>query len=159
MQGTIVGLFVAPTGGVPKHSVECLEVSKSGCSGDRQNDLKHHGGPSRAVCLLSEEIIEQLQESGHPISGGTTGENVLVRGFDWNMFDIGSVLSTSTLTLRITGAATPCKTIKASFLDGQFNLLSHKKNPHQTRWYAEVLHPGQLRIGMDITHRVSTDSL
>jgi MOSC domain-containing protein YiiM len=36
-------------GGVPKHPVFEAKISKEGVEGDRQKNLKVHGGPDRAV--------------------------------------------------------------------------------------------------------------
>lgn len=150
MAGSVEGLFVAPLGGVPKSMVDSLHVTANGCVGDRQNDLKHHGGPTRAVCLMSTDVLELLQEQGHPIAGGTTGENLLIRGIAWNELDVGTILATEHVRLRITGDAPPCKTIKASFVKGNFMALSHKKTPQQTRWYAEVVREGMMHRGESI---------
>lgn len=147
MIGSIEGLFASPIGGVPKPRVDTLQVTINGCEGDRQNDLKHHGGPSRAVCLMSMDVMERLQDEGHPISGGTTGENLLISGIAWTEFKVGSVIQTGEVTLRITSDAPPCKTIKASFLDDRFQALSHKVMPQKTRWYAEVIREGVLQNG------------
>tara|TARA_B110000003_G_scaffold149262_1_gene150232 strand:- start:311 stop:781 length:471 start_codon:yes stop_codon:yes gene_type:complete len=147
MKGSILGLFASPEGGVPKPYVETLEVTSNGCIGDRQNDLRHHGGPKRAVCIMSSDVLSRLQNEGHPIEGGTTGENLLIEGIPWTMFEVGRVLVTGSVKLRITSDAPPCKTIKASFSNGKFNALSHKKLPQKTRWYAEVLQEGRLTCG------------
>ena len=93
MQGSIMGLFASPTGGVPKPFVEHLQVTVNGCIGDRQNDLKHHGGPRRAVCIMTSDVLEQLQAEGHPIEGGTTGENLLIAGIPRTSLDVGAVIN------------------------------------------------------------------
>ena len=74
---------------------------------------------------------------------GTTGENLLVEGFN---LDIGTVFTVGDAELEVVSAATPCKTITASFIDGNFNRLSHKKYPKDTRWYCRVLKPGSINI-------------
>ena len=48
-------------------------------------------------------------------------------------------------------AASPCKTIQDSFTGGDFNQLSHKKYPGQTRWYARVLVEGTIHEGEQVT--------
>ena len=58
-------------GGVPKTSVFEALVTEHGVDGDRQHDLRHHGGPDRAVSLFSLELIQALQREGHPIAAGT----------------------------------------------------------------------------------------
>tara|TARA_B110000459_G_scaffold116813_1_gene129009 strand:+ start:10287 stop:10757 length:471 start_codon:yes stop_codon:yes gene_type:complete len=147
MSGSILGLFASPQGGVPKPSVQTLSVLKDGCVGDRQNDLKHHGGPMRAVCIMSTEVMQALQAEGHPIEGGTTGENLLIEGIPWTSYEVGAILRSEDVTLRITGDAPPCKTIRASFTNGTFKALAHKLTPQKTRWYAEVLQEGTLECG------------
>ena len=150
MSGSILGLFASPSGGVPKPRVPSLAVTTDGCVGDRQNDLKHHGGPLRAVCLMTRDVMQMLQHEGHPIQGGTTGENLLIDGIPWTSLTVGCVLRTKDVTIRITGDAPPCKTIKDSFTNHAFKELAHKQTPQKTRWYAEVLQEGTLHLGEPI---------
>ena len=55
-----------------------------------------------------------------------------------------SYVSKDEVELEVVSAATPCKTISASFTDGYFNRISHKKYPGETRWYCKVLKEGQI---------------
>ncbi|RJU80694.1 MAG: MOSC domain-containing protein [Candidatus Poseidoniales archaeon] len=150
MKGSIVGLFAAPEGGVPKPLVEQLEVRVHGCVGDYQRDKKHHGGPNRAVCLFSSEVISHLQENGHPIFPGSVGENILVEGIQWEHIGVGSVFRFGSLTLEVTSDAPPCKTIQDSFTNGRFKEISVKIAPNMTRWYAKVIKEGHVKIGDDV---------
>ncbi|MDC3298195.1 MOSC domain-containing protein [Candidatus Poseidoniaceae archaeon] len=138
--GQLLGIFIS-NGGVPKDSVISAEISLDGLVGDNQNDKKHHGGPLKAVCILENELLVKLKSEGHPIQPGTTGENLLVEGFN---LDIGSIFQIDEVQLEVVSAATPCKTISESFKDGYFNRISHKKYPGETRWYCKVLKPGQI---------------
>ena len=147
MAGIVRGLHVNPEGGVPKHPVESLEVLTNGCAGDKQNDTRHHGGPSKAVCLMEFRVMEQLQALGHPIEPGTTGENLLIDGLEVGSLDVGVELLVGQVRMTITGDAPPCKTIRASFSEGEFKALSHKQLPGQTRWYASVQETGTVRLG------------
>jgi len=135
---------VNPEGGVPKNPVECAFLRKSGVEGDRQNDMKHHGGPNRAVCLFSSELIEELRAEGHPIETGSVGENLTISGLDWNLIHLGSQLNVGDALIEITGAAPPCRTIKNSFTEGDYSRISQKKNPGWSRWYARVLTEAQV---------------
>ena len=144
MEGSIVGLFAASSGGVPKPEVSNLQVHESGCIGDKQNDLKHHGGPNRAVCLFSSEVLTTLSQEGHPIFPGSVGENVLVQGIDWGSVQIGTQFHFEDVILEITSDAPPCRTIKASFSNEEFTRISVKKHPSSTRWYAKVIQAGEL---------------
>ena len=55
---------------------------------------------------------------------------------------VGVQLTFNQVKLEITMAAPPCKTIADSFSGGDFNQLSNKKYPGQTRWYARVIQEG-----------------
>jgi MOSC domain-containing protein YiiM len=41
----------------------------------------------------------------------------------------------------------PCKTIKASFIDGKFIRIAQKLHPGWSRVYARVLSEGQIHFG------------
>lgn len=146
MPGSIVGLFAAPKGGVPKPLVHQLEITTEGCVGDLQRDKKHHGGPDKAVCLFSSEVLSQLQTAGHPIFPGSVGENVLVSDVDWNLVGVGTQFRFEEVVLEITSDAPPGKTIRESFTDGRFKSISVKVAPHLSRWYARVIIEGCVRM-------------
>ena len=146
MPGSIVGLFAAPKGGVPKPLVHQLEITTEGCVGDLQRDKKHHGGPDKAVCLFSSEVLSQLQTAGHPIFPGSVGENVLVSDVDWNLVGVGTQFRFEEVVLEITSDAPPCKTIRESFTDGRFKSISVKVAPHLSSWYARVIIEGCVRM-------------
>lgn len=156
MPGSVVGLHVNPMGGVPKHAVTSLGITSTGCIGDKQNDRRHHGGPLKAVCLMERSVMTALQAAGHPIGPGTTGENILLDGLDDVTLSTGTELHVGGVHLRITGDAPPCKTIRASFVNGAFVSLSHKQQPGITRWYAEVLKEGTVSLG-DVVHALNED--
>ena len=147
--GKVVGLHTSK-GGVPKLTTGLLEVTTNGCTGDQQNDLKHHGGINKAVCIFQEEIIDELVNNGHPISPGSTGENILITGIPVGDIRPGVRLIFPNVELVITQDAPPCKTIKQSFTGGQFKAISHKKRPYFTRWYAKVSKEGSVRVGDSI---------
>jgi MOSC domain-containing protein YiiM len=139
-------------GGVPKRNVgSAIEVTVNGLVGDRQRNLRLHGGPDRAVCLLSQEQITELRREGHPIDPGTTGENLTVSGLDWTQVRSGCLLKVGAVTLEITGPAHPCRNIAGSFADGDFTRLSARVHPGCSRMYARVLTPGPIRSGDAVT--------
>ena len=137
----VEGIFVSD-GGVPKLSIDQVNVTINGLDGDRQRDLKHHGGPDRAVCVLQTELLSQLQSEGHPIQPGTTGENLLISGID---LEIGTQFTVDEVQLEVVSDAPPCKTIASSFTNGEFKRISYKLTG-QTRWYCRVIKPGIIRI-------------
>jgi MOSC domain-containing protein YiiM len=135
-------------GGVPKLPVPEARVTKNGVVGDRQKHTVFHGGPERAVSLFSLEVIGRLRAEGHPIEPGSAGENLTVAGVDWPLLAPGSrVAIGDEVILEITGFASPCAAIKASFAGGRFKRISQKVNPGESRLYARVVAEGNIRPG------------
>ena len=139
-------------GGVPKTAVEEALVTPTGLRGDRQRDLRHHGGPQRAVSLYSLEVIESLRSQGHPIAPGTTGENLTIAGLDWGKLASGQALHVGAeVVLELTKPAQPCGQIADSFRDGDSTRISTKRFPNDARWYARVLREGTVHSGDQVS--------
>ena len=138
-------------GGVPKLAVREARLTPSGLEGDRQRDLRFHGGPERALCLYSLERILELQREGHAIFPGSAGENVTVVGLDWQRLEPGSRLALGDEALvEVTGYTTPCKIIADSFAGRDFRRISQKDHPGDSRVYARVLQAGRLAVGQAV---------
>ena len=115
-------------------------------------DKKHHGGPERAVCVYSLERILALQCEGHPIDVGTAGENVTVEGIDWDLVVPGTRIGLGEeVLLEVTDYTNPCKTIRESFIDGQFVRISQKLHPGWSRVYTRVLSEGEISSGDSVS--------
>jgi MOSC domain-containing protein YiiM len=98
--------------------------------------------------VYSLERIRALQAEGHPIDVGTAGENVTVEGIDWDLVVPGARLRLGqVVTLEVASFTTPCKTIRESFIDGEFVRISHKLHPGWSRVYTRVLAEGEIRAG------------
>ncbi len=138
-------------GGVPKLPVSGAEVGISGVVGDRQRNLKHHGGPDRALCLYSLERIMALQREGHPIVPGATGENLTITGLDWSSVNPGMKLRVGDrLEIEVTSYTEPCRLIAGSFADGAMMRMLQDRNPGWSRLYAKVLTPGDIVVGDEV---------
>jgi MOSC domain-containing protein YiiM len=129
-------------GGVPKSSALEARVTAYGLSGDHQDDPRHHGGPDRAVVLYSLEVIRALQEEGHPIGIGSTGENLTLSGLDWAAIGPGATLQIMEVRLLITRYATPCSKVAGSFLKRDFRRIDASAHPGFSRLCARVLSEG-----------------
>lgn len=144
----IAQINVNPAGGVPKLAVDSATVTSEGVLGDKQRDLRYHGGPQRAVSLYSYEQILALQAEGHPIVPGSTGENLTISGLDWPTLQVGDRLQIGAqLQIEITGYAAPCTNIAESFAGGAFVRMSQKQHPGWSRLYARVLAEGIVQAG------------
>ena len=151
MAGRIFQLNVS-NGGVPKLAVREALLTPSGLEGDRQRDLRYHGGPDRALCLFALERLLELQAEGHPAFPGSTGENLTVVGLEWSGLAPGARLALGEeAVVEVTSYTAPCKKVAASFKGGEFKRISQKVNPGHSRLYARVLRPGRLVVGQSVT--------
>ena len=150
MGGRIFQLNVSD-GGVPKLAVREAVLTTEGLEGDRQRDLRYHGGPERALCLFALERVLELQAEGHPIFPGSVGENLTVSGLDWSGLAPGARLALGEeARVEITSYTSPCKNIAGSFAGGAFKRISQKVHPGYSRLYARVLRPGHLAVGQSV---------
>ena len=136
-------------GGVPKLPIFRAHVNELGLEGDKHN-LRLHGGPTAALCLYAQEVIDRLQKEGHPITPGSIGENVTVAGLDWSLIVPGARLHIGTTEIEITRYTTPCKTIAGSFANGDFSRVLSTAHPGDSRAYARVLRTGTIQAGDDV---------
>lgn len=137
-------------GGVPKHAVGSAWIDVDGVEGDRQRDLRYHGGPDRAVALYSFELMQSLQREGHPIAPGSIGENLTLSGLDWSLVIPGARMHVGDVLLELTTYTAPCKKIAASFANEQFARISQNLHPGWSRLYARVLNAGTVRLGTEV---------
>jgi MOSC domain-containing protein YiiM len=113
MTATLIQLNVSP-GGMPKLPVMFARVTRSGVEGDKQRNLKFHGGPNRAVCIYSEELYGELRDAGIDMTFGSVGENFSTRGLDLRRVAKGDCLSVGTdgCVVQITDVRVPCNQLK-----------------------------------------------
>ncbi|MBT5438026.1 MOSC domain-containing protein [Crocinitomicaceae bacterium] len=147
----IVSININENGGVPKYPVKHAYVGRYRVTGDKQNDLKHHGGENRAVCLYSIDLITDLKNEGHPIFAGSTGENITIQGLDWSSLKKGDVIEMGEVKIELTKPTPPCKTIAKSFINEKFVRISENKYPGWSRWYAKVLQEGTVNLNDNVS--------
>lgn len=149
-QGRVHQISIS-SGGVPKRPVAGARISVAGLDGDWQDDRKHHGGPDRAVCLYSLEVIGLLHREGHPIAPGTAGENLTLSGLEWSTVVPGCRLRfEGGVELEVVSYTSPCATIRGSFLESNFRRIKQDLHPGQSRVYARVLCDGEIRTGATV---------
>ena len=147
--GQVVGLQVS-TNSVPKTSITRVTINYDGLVGDRQMARTHHGRPWQALCIWSEEVINQHANAGHPITRGSAGENITVSQLDWSAVRPGAVLEFGSVRAQITGYAIPCKKNARWFSDGDYQRLSHELGA-VSRVYCLVTQPGKVTVGDTVT--------
>jgi MOSC domain-containing protein YiiM len=140
-------------GGVPKRPVPAADVTRLGLAGDAQRDTAHHGGPERAVCLYSLDLIERLRAEGHPIVPGAVGENVTLDGLIWADIVPGSRLHfDGGVVVEVASYTRPCAGIREAFTGLKINRIWQQAYPGWSRVYARVVVPGRLRTGEGVCH-------
>jgi MOSC domain-containing protein YiiM len=158
MTGRIVQINVSP-GGVPKRSVPRARVMRSGIEGDAHRNTERHGGPDRALCLFSLEQIETLQAEGHPVEPGALGENLTIAGLDWPRVQPEDVFRLGTEVLvQVTRFTSPCRNVRAAFVDGTYARVSQQRHPGWSRVYARVLVPGEIAAGDPVARLTPADA-
>jgi MOSC domain-containing protein YiiM len=145
-EGKVFSVNVS-AGGVPQRPIASAAIRLDGVQGDRQRDLRYHGGRDRAVLLYSLELIRLLQAEGHAITPGSIGENLTLTGFDWAAMKPGLQLEIGEVLLEITKEAPPCAKISGSFQSGRFSRVSEKEHPGWSRFCARVLREGTVAGG------------
>ncbi len=146
-------------GGVPKRAVERARVSADGVAGDRQRDRRHHGGPARALCLYSADLIDALRGEGHAIAAGAAGENLTLRGIPWDAMAVGARFRAGTVEGEVTGYAHPCENLGPYFADEAFTRISQKVHPGWSRVYARVLTEGEVAPGDAVVVRAADSAM
>ncbi|MDF2775791.1 MAG: hypothetical protein K0S86_5292 [Geminicoccaceae bacterium] len=144
--GTVTSLNRS-LGGVPKRPVAEARITRGGMEGDRQRNLKYHGGPDRALCLYSADLLTALRREGHSAEPGTLGENVTITGLDWRLLRPGAHLRIGPIGVEVTSFTMPCRNIAPVFADRRSGRVSELKHPGWSRVYARVLDAGVVRIG------------
>jgi MOSC domain-containing protein YiiM len=134
-------------GGVPKLPVPQARITVDGVEGDRQRHPGIHGGPERAVCVFSLEVIEALQAEGHLIMPGSSGENLTLAGLDWALVKPSVRLLVGSVQLQVVSYTAPCVHNARWFRDGEYSRISQKKFPGWSRVYARILSEGLVRPG------------
>jgi len=146
--GVLRSINISP-GGVPKRSVPAVRIGLFGLEGDGHDDPRH-GAPDAAVCLFSLEMITRIAAEGHPIAPGSTGENLTIEGLDWSHVVPGVRLRLGNVTLEVTKFTIPCRTIRASFREGDVSRIHPERHPGESRVYARVLTEGFVKAGAPI---------
>ena len=136
------------SGGIPKLPISQARIVCAGIEGDRQRNRTHHGGPDRAICVYAWEKILALQEEGHSIAAGSSGENLTIAGLLWDRIQPGDRLYIGEdVVIELTSYCVPCRQNARWFVDGHYRRISQDHHPGWSRLYARVVSEGWVRQG------------
>ena len=157
MKGLVHSINIS-SGGVPKRTVDYANIGKQGVEGDFNRFRDGKGGdPDRAVCIFSLERIEELKLEGHPIEVGSTGENLTIRGVEWESLSEGKPVEIGEVVLELSEPCAPCSKIGESFIGRKFDRVDHDKEYGWSRWLARVLREGEVTVGDSVNIVITPD--
>jgi MOSC domain-containing protein YiiM len=152
--GQVQQINVSP-GGVPKRAIPAGHVTALGIAGDGHAHPQVHGGPRKALLLITSEGIEELKQQGFPLYHGALGENLTTTGLDRRTFRVGQRYRVGEVLIEITKVRSPCETILVygpGIHHAIYDAEVKAGDSASPRWglsgfYASVLHPGTVRPG------------
>lgn len=131
------------TSGIAKHEVTASEVTvrTTNIDGDRQADLRVHGGPDKAVyCYPREHRQFWLDEIGYGQAEAPFGENLSTLGIDEDAARIGDIWRWGTARLQISQPRWPC--FKLALHTGRPDMVKRFIAVGRSGWYLRVLEEG-----------------
>jgi MOSC domain-containing protein YiiM len=153
MRGDIVQVSIS-AGGVPNHAIEEGTVTSTGIVGDAWR-YPFHGGPKKAILLITSEGIDSLAGQGFPVYYGALGENLTTRGLDPGSLRLGQRFRAGGATIELTQVRLPCDTLSvygAGIQAAMYDARAQAGDSASPFWglsgfYASVVEPGILRPG------------
>lgn len=133
-----------------KPAVPGFWLGGSGAEGDyneyRSSVLKNTG--ARAVSIMTEDVLQQLQTERWPLLPGDLGENVLVAGVPYNFFSVGRSYLLGNSLVQITEPIAPCSNLCRLPAISEAACLPLIKTLNRRRgWYGRVLSAGHVATG------------
>lgn len=103
MKGKIRAVCISEKKGTPKQDVKSANIIENF---GLENDA--HAGSIREVSLLSWEKVEEFKKSGIDLKAGDFGENLLVEGFDFKTFPVGTKFKCNDVIFEIIQIGKKC---------------------------------------------------
>lgn len=161
LQGVIRQVSISK-GGVPKLGVPEAWANPLGLEGDGHNHPEFHGGPSKALLLVSLEDLETLRADGYPVFPGALGENLTVSGIDFRKLRSGQRWIVGGAAIELTTLRVPCRTLDVYNFEAEtliqrrlYDARAKAGDPSSPVWakggfYASVIQRGLISTGATI---------
>lgn len=140
--------------GIQKRPVAApIFLTRLGFSGDGQGDLRHHGGPDKAVHHYAFEHYEtwlcELGPREALASPGAFGENLSTRGMTEADLCLGDVFALGGAVLEVSQGRQPCWKLNHRFATP--DMAARVQRSGRTGWYYRVLQEGLVAPGDALT--------
>lgn len=120
------------------------QITRLGLAGDAQADLKHHGGPEKAVHHYARDHYEVWRHEigAHPLLDrpGAFGENLSTTGWTEETVHVGDLVRFGTALLQVSQGRQPCWKLNVRF--GRDDIASRTQTTGRTGWYYRVIEEG-----------------
>lgn len=124
-------------------------IGKTGLEGDAQADLKHHGGPEKALHHYAFDHYAswraEIGDSAPLAAPGAFGENFSTSGWTEETVCLGDVIRFGSALLQVSQGRQPCFKLNLRF--GLRDMAARVQRSGRTGWYYRVLEEGVARDG------------
>lgn len=155
LAGTPRTLTARSSSSLGRVPVEALVVDVTAVRGDGCADLKHHGGPEKALHHYPMEHYQAWQAclnltamNAERMQPGGFGENLSTLGMTEHDVCIGDVIRMGSTILQVSQGRQPCWKLNTYF--GHAHLASLAQDSGRLGWYYRVLAPGTITKGASI---------
>lgn len=125
---------------------ETLYLDWTNLEGDRQADLRVHGGRDKAVYAYpSDHWPAWSAEEGREFGPASFGENLTLAGWLEDQVYIGDVWAWGEALMQISQPRGPC--YKLEMHAGREGMIERMRANGRTGWYLRVLQPGTVPVG------------
>ena len=143
--GIIKAVCISEKKGTAKKNVgECRFIEEWGLENDA-----HAGNWHRQVSLLSFDEVEKFRARGAHVEDGAFGENLLVEGFDFKTFPVGTVFECNDVVLEMTQIGKKCHS-ECEIFHQVGDCIMPREGV-----FARVIHGGIIKVGDELHVRES----
>lgn len=134
------------TSGIGKQPVyQPVHLNMLNFEGDGQADLRHHGGPDKAVCVYPSEHFPYWERvHGRTFGPGAFGENLTTQGILESNVCIGDVFRLDEAIVQVTQPRQPCFKLSVKYDWPKLPLLVQETG--FTGYYFRVLKAGNVKL-------------
>ncbi len=149
MKGVILQVSLS-LGGLPKRPVPEAFLTPLGFKGDSFAHPDIHGGPQKAVLLVTAEGVGELIARGYPLFPGALGENLTTRGLERRDLRVGMRLRAGEAFIELTRLRVPCSSLDVYGPSLKSEIFREEMTPGDAAWglsgfYASVVETGWVR--------------